>query len=158
MARWARDEGLILRFIEFMDVGHTNGWRLDEVVPQAEILAADRRRDAPRGRGRRPTRARLRTASGTATASGEVGVIASVTQPFCGSCTRARLSAEGELYTCLFAAGGTDLKAPLRAGATTRSSRELIRPSGRSAPIAIPSCGRPATADLPRVEMFAIGG
>ncbi len=94
VARWAREEGLILRFIEFMDVGHTNGWRMDEVVPQAEILAridAEMPLEALPATYAGEVAGRFRYRDG----SGEVGVIASVTQPFCGACTRARLSAEG---------------------------------------------------------------
>ena len=113
MARWARDAGVILRFIEYMDVGHTNGWRLDEVVPADELIAAI---DAELPlealpalyRGEVANRWRYRDGSG------EVGVIASVSQPFCGDCTRARISAEGKLYTCLFSAVGHDLRAIVR--------------------------------------------
>ncbi len=157
VARWAREQGLILRFIEFMDVGHTNGWRLDEVLPQAEILA---RIDAgmplealpPNYPGEVAGRFRYRDGSG------EVGVIASVTQPFCGACTRARLSAEGELFTCLFAAGGTDLKSPLRAGATDEQMAERIRAAWTIRADRYSELRTAGTADLPRVEMFAIGG
>jgi GTP 3',8-cyclase len=117
MARHFRERGHVLRFIEYMDVGHTNGWRLDEVVPATEILALI---DAampleplpPRYRGEVASRWRYRDGRG------EVGVIASVSQPFCGDCTRARLTADGLLYTCLFGSRGHDLRAPLRAGAT----------------------------------------
>src|SRR6266699_3387098 len=113
MARWACDEGVILRFIEYMDVGHTNGWRLDDVVPADELVAAV---DAemplealpPRYRGEVATRYRYRDGSG------EIGLIASVTAPFCGDCTRARLSAEGRFYTCLFTGDVHDLRAVLR--------------------------------------------
>src|SRR6266542_4515774 len=116
MARLFRERGHILRFIEYMDVGHSNGWRLDDVVPAAEIVAAV---DAelpiepvePNYRGEVARRWRYRDGSG------EIGVIASVTQPFCGDCSRARLSAEGRLYTCLFAAAGHDLRRRLRSGA-----------------------------------------
>ena len=94
MARLFREHGHILRFIEYMDVGHTNGWRLDDVVPAAEIVATDRRRAAARA-GRPNYRGEVASAGATATAAGEIGVIASVTQPFCGDCTRARLSADG---------------------------------------------------------------
>src|SRR5687767_52460 len=117
MARWARETGVILRFIEYMDVGHSNGWRLDEVVPAAELVE---RIDAelplePVGSGYRgEVAARWRFRDGT----GELGVIASVSAPFCGDCTRARLSAEGKLYTCLFAGEGHDLRAMLRSDAT----------------------------------------
>jgi cyclic pyranopterin phosphate synthase len=110
-----RGTGHVVRFIEFMDVGATNRWRLDDVVPAAEIVA----RVAavfpvepiePNYRGEVARRYRL------VDGSAEIGVIASVTQPFCGDCTRARLSADGRLFTCLFAAVGTDLRGPLRAG------------------------------------------
>ena len=157
VARWARDAGLILRFIEFMDVGHTNGWRLDEVVSQAEILA---RIDAempvlavpPAYPGEVADRFRYRDGPG------EVGVIASVTQPFCATCTRARLSAEGELFTCLFAARGTDLKTPLRAGETDDALVERIRSVWALRADRYSELRTAGTADLPRVEMFAIGG
>jgi cyclic pyranopterin phosphate synthase len=157
LARWARDEGLILRFIEFMDVGHTNGWRLDEVVPQAEILA---RLDAALPLEALPARypgevaRRFRYRDGT----GEIGVIASVSGPFCGACTRARLSADGELFTCLFAARGADLKSPLRAGATDDELLERIRAVWAIRADRYSELRAAETADLPRVEMFAIGG
>ena len=110
MARHFRGTGHTLRFIEYMDVGTTNGWRLDDVVPAAEIVE---RIDAvfplepveARYRGEVAQRCRYRDGAG------EIGVITSVTQPFCGDCTRARISAEGKLYTCLFAVRGTDLRA-----------------------------------------------
>jgi cyclic pyranopterin phosphate synthase len=157
MARWARDSGLILRFIEFMDVGHTNGWRLDEVVPAPEIVAAI---DAElpleplpaRYRGEVATRWRFRDGSG------EVGIIASVSQPFCGDCTRARLSAEGKLYTCLFSADGHDLRAVVRGGATDAELREAIAAVWRVRDDRYSDLRTAATSDLPRVEMFAMGG
>ena len=100
-----------------MDVGDTNGWRIDDVVPAAEIVARSIGAFGvepvePGYRGEVAQRCRYRDGSG------EIGVIASVTQPFCGDCTRARLSAEGKLYTCLFAVRGHDLRALLRGGAT----------------------------------------
>jgi cyclic pyranopterin phosphate synthase len=157
VARWARDEGLVVRFIEFMDVGNTNGWRMDEVVPAAEILA---RLDAelplealpPSYPGEVADRFRYRDGSG------EVGIIASVTRPFCGSCTRARLSAEGELFTCLFAARGTDLKEPLRGGATDDELLERLRAVWTDRADRYSELRAAGTAGLPRVEMFAIGG
>jgi cyclic pyranopterin phosphate synthase len=116
LAEFARDRGHTARFIEYMDVGDTNGWRLDEVVPAAEILGLIH--------GRWPVEAveanypgevanRYRYLDGR----GEVGVIASISKPFCGDCTRARLSAVGEVYTCLFATSGHDLRALVRDGA-----------------------------------------
>src|SRR5687767_2690597 len=117
MARYFRGTGHTLRFIEYMDVGATNGWRLDDVVSAAEIVE---RIDAefplePVGaqyRGEVAKRWRYRDGAG------EIGLIASVTQPFCGDCTRARISAEGRLYTCLFGIRGHDLRALVRSGAT----------------------------------------
>ena len=115
MARHFKGTGHIVRFIEFMDVGNTNGWRLDDVLPAAEIV---RMIDEifplepvpPLYPGEVANRFRYRDGSG------EVGVIASVTKPFCGACTRARISAEGRLYTCLFASKGEDLRGAIREG------------------------------------------
>ena len=123
----------IVRFIEYMDVGTTNGWRLDEVVPAEEILAraaeAGPLTPLPAHYGGEVAR-RYRTARG-----GELGVISSVTQPFCSACTRARLSADGHLYHCLFATSGLDLRAPLRSGlddaALVRAHRRLLAPPRR---------------------------
>jgi GTP 3',8-cyclase len=157
MARWAREAGVILRFIEYMDVGHTNGWRLDDVVPAAEITAAidaEMPLDAlpPQYRGEVANRWRYRDGSG------EVGVIASVSQPFCGDCTRARISAEGKLYTCLFSADGHDLRAVLRSEATDDDLREAIARVWRVRDDRYSDLRTAATSDLPRVEMFAMGG
>ena len=126
MAAFFRERGQTLRFIEFMDVGHTNGWRLDDVVPAAEIVAL---LDEAFGvepvdasyRGEVAQRWRYRDGRG------EVGVIASVTQPFCGDCTRARISAEGKLFTCLFAVRGNDLRALIRSGASDDELAEAVR-------------------------------
>lgn len=117
MAAHFRGSGHILRFIEYMDVGNANGWRLDEVVPAQEIVQRiDARWPieplAANYRGEVANRWRYRDGGG------EIGIIASVTSPFCGACSRARLSAEGSLYTCLFASQGFDLKGLLRSGAT----------------------------------------
>ena len=157
MARLFRERGHILRFIEYMDVGHSNGWRLDDVVPAAEIVAAI---DAelpiepaePNYRGEVAKRWRYRDGSG------EIGVIASVTQPFCGDCTRARLSAEGRLYTCLFGMRGHDLRALVRGGAADLELHDEIgrlwgRRTDRYSEIRSAN-----TADLPKVEMSYIGG
>jgi cyclic pyranopterin phosphate synthase len=157
MARWARDEGLILRFIEYMDVGHSNGWRLDEVVPAAELVSMI---DAsmplefspPNYRGEVANRWRYRDGGG------EVGVIASVSQPFCGDCTRARLSAEGMLYTCLFAVGGHDMRALLREGRTDDEIRKAIGAVWSRRDDRYSELRSAETTDLPRVEMFAMGG
>jgi cyclic pyranopterin phosphate synthase len=113
LARRFRGTGTVVRFIEFMDVGNSNGWRLDEVVPARQILArlaAEFPLEplAPTVAGEVAERWRYRDGAG------EIGVIASVTQPFCGDCTRLRLSADGHLFTCLFATAGTDLRPTLR--------------------------------------------
>ena len=157
MARWARSEGLILRFIEYMDVGHTNGWRLDDVVPAAELLAmvgADMplERLAPNYRGEVADRWRY------ADGSGEVGVIASVSLPFCGTCTRARLSADGQLYTCLFGTQGHDLRALVRGDATDAEIEAAIAAVWTLRDDRYSDRRSEATADLPRPEMFALGG
>ena len=157
MARWARDEGYILRFIEYMDVGHTNGWRLDDVVPAAEIVEAisavmPLRPLPPNYAGEVANRWSY------ADGSGELGVIASVSQPFCGSCTRARLSADGRLYTCLFGTEGHDLRGPLRAGAAEDEIRELVAGIWERRGDRYSELRSAATENLPRPEMFAVGG
>jgi len=157
MARWARAEGLILRFIEYMDVGHSNGWQLDEVVPSSEIVAAvdaDMALEALPANypGEVATRWRYRDGNG------EVGVISSVSQPFCADCTRARLSAEGTLYTCLFAVSGHDLRGPLRAGATDNELAGIVDRVWRGRADRYSELRTAATGKLPKVEMFAMGG
>jgi cyclic pyranopterin phosphate synthase len=157
MARYFRDSGHILRFIEYMDVGHTNGWRLDDVVPADEIVA--RIHDELPLEPVEPNYAgevarRFRYADG----SGELGVIASVTQPFCGACTRARLSAEGRLYTCLFATRGHDLRALLRGGASDGELADAISAVWRTRGDRYSELRSAETADLPKVEMSYIGG
>jgi GTP 3',8-cyclase len=124
MAAHFRRTGHVLRFIEYMDVGTTNGWRLDDVVPAAEIISVVGEQWpleplAPTYPGEVASRYRYRDGGG------EIGIIASVTQPFCRGCTRARLSAEGQLFTCLFGAAGHDLRGPLRSGANDEVLREL---------------------------------
>jgi cyclic pyranopterin phosphate synthase len=163
MAGHFRGSGHILRFIEYMDVGNSNGWRMADVVPAAEIVRAV---DAvwpvepidPNYYGEVAERWRYRDGAG------EIGVIASVTQPFCGTCTRARLSAEGQLYTCLFSGLGHDLRAPLRAGASDAEVGALIgRVWGRRAD-RYSEIRTAETPDLPgsperrKVEMSHIGG
>jgi cyclic pyranopterin phosphate synthase len=125
MAAHFRHSGHVLRFIEYMDVGTTNGWRLDEVVPAAQIIAEiDRRWPVEPVEAAYPGEVARRYCYRDG--AGEIGVIASVTQPFCRDCTRARLSADGQLYTCLFAAAGHDLRGPLRAGASDQALRKQI--------------------------------
>jgi len=147
----------VLRFIEYMDVGHSNGWRLDDVVPADEILAlidAELPLEpvAPGYRGEVAGRYRFRDGSG------EVGVIASVTRPFCGDCTRARISADGHLYTCLFAVDGVDLKTPLRDGEPDEALEARIRKVWDARADRYSELRSEATEGRPRVEMFALGG
>jgi cyclic pyranopterin phosphate synthase len=157
MARWARETGVILRFIEYMDVGHSNGWRLDEVVPADEIVAAigaawPVEAEAPSYRGE--VAGRWRYADG----GGEFGVISSVTQPFCRDCTRARISAEGQLYTCLFAVDGHDLRALLRSDQSDAELTEAVAAIWLRRGDRYSELRSAATGDLPKIEMFAMGG
>ena len=157
LARWAREGGLVLRFIEYMDVGHSNGWRLDDVVAMDEILAtidAEMPIEPVPAHYRGEVAGRYRYRDGT----GEVGIIASVTRPFCGDCTRARLSADGHLYTCLFAVDGTDLKTPLRDGETDEQLSDRIRAVWGERVDRYSDLRSAATQRLPKVEMFALGG
>ncbi len=157
MAREFRARGHILRFIEYMDVGHTNGWRMDDVVPAAEIvdtIGAELQLEplGPNYTGEVARRWRYKDGSG------EIGVIASVTQPFCGDCTRARLSAEGRLYTCLFGLKGHDLRALVRGGATDEELHEAIGRVWARRADRYSELRTAKTADLPKVEMSYIGG
>ena len=157
LARWAREAGLTVRFIEYMDVGHANGWRLDDVIPASEIVETIGREFplepvAPAYRGEVADRWRYLDGSG------EIGVIASVTQPFCGDCSRARVSAVGELYTCLFGTHGHDLRSLLRGGATDDEIRASILEVWRGRADRYSEIRSDETEGLPRVEMFAIGG
>lgn len=125
MAEHFRHTGIVLRFIEFMDVGCTNGWRMDDVVPAREILDRIAERfpiEQLDSNYRGEVAERWRYADG----GGEVGVIASVTQAFCHECSRARLSTDGKLYNCLFASEGLDLREPLRQGANDQVLTNLI--------------------------------
>jgi cyclic pyranopterin phosphate synthase len=157
MAAWARDEGLILRFIEYMDVGHSNGWRLDEVVPARELVEAIASAwpiepADPLYRGEVADRWRY------ADGGGEFGVIASVTQPFCRNCTRARVSADGKIYTCLFAVDGHDARAVLRSGANDAELAAFVEGIWARRGDRYSELRSAATERLPKVEMFAMGG
>ncbi len=157
MAAWARERGIILRFIEYMDVGHSNGWRLDEVVPAGEIverIASEWPVTPAEPLYRGEVAGRWAYADG----SGEFGVISSVTQPFCRDCTRARISAEGKLYTCLFAVEGHDLREPLRSGASDQDLTDLIETIWLRRGDRYSELRSAATSTLPRIEMFAMGG
>jgi GTP 3',8-cyclase len=157
MARFFKGSGHVLRFIEFMDVGATNGWRLDDVVTAREIVD---RIDAelplepvePNYRGEVAKRWRYRDGSG------EIGLIASVTQSFCGDCTRARITAEGKLYTCLFAVRGHDLRALVRNGSSDEEIADAIAGIWRRRSDRYSDLRAAGTPDLPKVEMSYIGG
>jgi len=157
MARHFRGSGHILRFIEYMDVGHSNGWRLDDVVSAAEILATLQGELPlepvdPNYRGEVANRYRYLDGGG------EIGIIASVTQPFCGHCTRARLSADGTLYTCLFAVRGHDLKSMLRAGAGDAEIAGFIENLWLRRTDRYSEIRSSETVGLPKIEMSYIGG
>jgi len=157
MARFFREKGYILRFIEYMDVGHTNGWRMDDVVPAAEIIKTINAEIPlepiePNYHGEVAERWRYKDGSG------EVGVIASVTQAFCGTCTRARLSAEGKLYTCLFAVNGYDFRAMLRSEAGDEEISQAISQVWSRRADRYSEIRSESTASLTKVEMSHIGG
>ena len=157
MARYFREKGLILRFIEYMDVGHTNGWRLEDVVSAREIVRmidAELPLTAVEANYTGEVASRWKYADG----SGEIGVIASVTQPFCADCTRARLSADGGLYTCLFATTGRDLRALLRAGASDDDIRAAIVDTWTERTDRYSEQRSSETAGLHKIEMSFIGG
>jgi cyclic pyranopterin phosphate synthase len=157
LAERFRGTGHTLRFIEYMDVGHTNGWRLDDVVSADEIVArVSERWPLEPADLERPddTARRWRYADG----AGEIGVIASVTKPFCGGCSRARLSAEGKLYTCLFGVKGHDLRAPLRLGSSDADLEQLLRDVWGRRTDRYSELRTADTAALPKVEMSYIGG
>ena len=157
LARYAREGGHVMRFIEYMDVGTLNGWKMDEVVPAAEIVSAI---DAemplePVGSAYRgEVAARYRYRDG----GGEIGVIASVTQPFCGDCTRLRLSPEGSIYTCLFSGDGTDLRGPMRSGATDDDLAGIVTGVWRVRADRYSEIRTSETAAGAKVEMYHIGG
>lgn len=157
LVRRFRVTGHVVRFIEYMDVGTTNGWGLDHVVPAREIVARidaayplEAIGDAAVGR----IAQRYRFADG----AGEIGVIASVTEPFCRGCTRARVSADGHLFTCLFAATGDDLRAPLRDGSDDSALAERIAGIWRRRTDRYSELRSTGKRRLPRVEMSYLGG
>ena len=148
---------VIPRFIEYMDVGTTNGWRLDDVVSGREIREAiDARRSlqpiAPNYPGE--VAERWRYVDG----AGEIGIITSVSQPFCGSCTRARLSADGRLYLCLFASMGHDLRLAMRSGADDEALSDLVTRIWRGRADRYSEIRSDLTESLPKVEMYRVGG
>jgi cyclic pyranopterin phosphate synthase len=157
MARRFHGTGHILRFIEYMDVGHTNGWRMDDVVPAAEILEtidAELALEPAEANYPGEVARRWRYRDG----GGEIGVISSVTQPFCGGCTRARLSAEGRLFTCLFAVRGHDLRAIVRGDVSDAELDDAIADVWRRRTDRYSELRTAETAAGPKVEMSYIGG
>jgi len=157
MARHFREKGHILRFIEYMDVGHSNGWRLDDVVTARQIrdiINAELPIEPLEPNYRGEVANRYRYVDG----SGEIGIIASVSQPFCGSCNRARISADGRLFTCLFAIQGTDLRSLLRSGTDDETLRQAINQVWQKRTDRYSELRSSQTTDLPKVEMSYIGG
>ena len=157
MARFFREKGYILRFIEYMDVGHTNGWRMNDVVPAKEIVKminAEMPLEPADPNYQGEVAERWRYKGGT----GEVGVIASVTQAFCRDCNRARLSAEGALYTCLFSIKGHNLRDLMRNGATDEELSQTIARLWGKRSDRYSELRSENTIDLPKVEMSHIGG
>tara|TARA_Y100000588_G_scaffold57671_1_gene55621 strand:+ start:214 stop:1266 length:1053 start_codon:yes stop_codon:yes gene_type:complete len=160
LARHFRGSEHIVRFIEFMDVGTTNGWRLDEVLPASDLVALidaefPLESIAPQYEGEVAKRYRYRDGDG------EIGFITSVTQSFCSSCSRARISADGRLYTCLFAVEGSDLRARLRDATSDEELRTFLSSIWRERSDRYSELRSKATGDLeglPRVEMSYIGG
>jgi GTP 3',8-cyclase len=157
MARWARDEGHTLRFIEYMDVGTMNGWRLDDVVPAKEIAE---KVDAafPLERVKRSYSSETALRYQYKDGAGEIGIIASVTMPFCGDCSRMRLSPEGQIFTCLFAKEGIDLKTPMRTGASDAELLELVSQTWNKRKDRYSEQRTEATSKGDKVEMYFIGG
>ena len=156
LARRFRGTGHIVRFIEYMDVGNTNSWRMDDVVPGREVLAmisAEWPLEPIEPAYFGEVAERWRYVDGT----GEIGIITSVTQPFCGSCTRARLSAAGELFTCLFASKGNDLRTLIRSGATNEELAAAIGSVWRARDDRYSEL-RAALPPSRKVEMSHIGG
>jgi cyclic pyranopterin phosphate synthase len=157
MARFFRKKGYILRFIEYMDVGHTNGWRMDDVVSANEIIrmiAAEMPLEPAEPNYQGEVAGRWRYKDG----SGEIGVVASVTQPFCRDCNRARLSAEGDLYTCLFAVNGYNLRNLIRGGATDDEISQAIVSVWHKRSDRYSELRSENISSLPKVEMWHIGG
>lgn len=152
-----RGTGHTVRFIEFMDVGTLNSWNLKEVVPSAELVAMIAQRwdvEPAESDYRGEVASRYRFLDG----GGEVGFISSVSAPFCGDCTRLRLSAEGKIYTCLFGSDGTDLLTPLRSDASDEEIRALIEQTWTRRDDRYSELRGGTPLAMPKVEMSYIGG
>ena len=160
LLEYFRGSGHIARLIEFMDVGNRNGWRMDQVVPSRDLLAEIQERWPLRPIGKNyagEVARRYEYIDG----AGEIGFITSVTEPFCGDCSRARLSADGTLYTCLFANKGTDLREPLRNGADDEELADILSSIWLQRADRYSELRRPGLAEhhvLRKVEMYRIGG
>ena len=160
LARHFKGTGHIVRFIEYMDVGNRNGWKLDQVVSAEEIIAridAEMPLETLESNYSGEVAERYRYRDG----EGEIGVIASVTRPFCGACTRLRLSTDGQIFTCLFASKGVSLRDPMREGATDGDMRELItriweRRTDRYSEER--AANTPGVVTPRKIEMYQIGG
>jgi GTP 3',8-cyclase len=157
MARHFHGTDHIVRFIEYMDVGTSNGWRLDDILPAREVVATINAEMPlepvdPNYRGEVANRYRYRDGGG------EIGIIASVTQPFCAHCTRARISAEGKLYICLFANTGHDLRALVRGGASDDQLRDTIAGLWQARSDRYSEIRSSETSGLKKIEMSYIGG
>jgi cyclic pyranopterin phosphate synthase len=155
-----RGTGHIVRLIEFMDVGNRNGWRMEQVVPSRDLLEKVQQRWPLRAIGKNypgEVARRYEYVDG----AGEIGFISSVTEPFCGDCSRARLSADGMLYTCLFATHGTDLREPLRNGADESELTDILSQIWMQRADRYSELRQPDLAEahvLRKVEMYRIGG
>jgi cyclic pyranopterin phosphate synthase len=157
LARFCKERGYIARFIEYMDVGTLNGWRLEEVVPADEVAAmihAAMPLEPLESNYHGEVARRYRYADG----QGEIGLITSVTKPFCGACTRLRLSPEGRMFTCLFGVQGTDLREPLRACASDEEIAQIIGGTWQKRADRYSELRSSMTKPREKVEMFHIGG
>ena len=157
LARWCREKGYIPRFIEYMDVGTLNGWKLDEVVSSKDIVdmiseVFPVEKDVPSYRGEVAKKYRYKDGKG------EFGVISSVSQPFCGDCTRLRLTPEGMVVTCLFGEKGTDLRGPIREGRTNDDLRDILIGVWNKRKDRYSELRTKMTKPTEKVEMYHIGG
>jgi cyclic pyranopterin phosphate synthase len=159
LAKCFKEVGHIVRFIEYMDVGNLNGWKMEHVVPAekiVEMINAELPLEPIERNYQNEVALRYRYKDG----SGEIGIIASVTKPFCGDCARVRLSAEGKVYTCLFATSGHDLKTPLRNGASDEEIEQKLRSvwTTRSDRYSELRAVETMNTDAKKVEMYQVGG
>ncbi len=157
MARHFHGTGYILRFIEYMDVGASNGWRMDDVVPATEIIraiSAEMPLEPAHANYAGEVASRYRYLDG----GGEIGIISSITQPFCATCTRARLSPEGQLYTCLFGSAGQDFRSLLRSGVSDEDISGFVRRVWRRRSDRYSDIRTLETVGRAKVEMSHIGG